>query len=88
MTPGSPLLMPVVANTEIFAFDGIFMVNSTSFPQVNEFVVYTGEEDDFITGVSPLKEMEDGPYYNVLGQRLNKPQKGIYIRRGKKVLVK
>ena len=88
MTPGSPLLMPVVANTEIFAFDGIFLVNSTSFPQVNEFVVYTGEEDDFITGVSPLLATEDEPYYNVLGQRLNKPQKGIYIRRGKKVLVK
>ena len=87
MTPGNPILMPVVANTEIFAFDGVFLVSS-SLPQVRDFVVYTGEEDDIITGISPIKETEEGAYYNMLGQRLSKPQKGIYIKRGKKVLVR
>lgn len=44
---------------------------------------------DLITGVSPLGETEEGAaIYNLAGQRLNKPQKGINITNGRKVLVK
>ena len=37
--------------------------------------------------VSPVKETEGGAaYYNLVGQRMSKPQKGIYIKDGKKIL--
>ena len=47
--------------------------------------------EDVITGVSPLltsSEEEQGCIYNLAGQRLSKPQKGINIKNGKKCLVK
>ena len=43
------------------------------------------------TGIQPLllqDETEDTPIYNVMGQRLNAPTKGINLIGGKKVLVK
>ena len=48
--------------------------------------------DDFVTGVSPLGQQttDNGQQsiYNLAGQRLSKPQKGINIINGKKVLIK
>ena len=46
--------------------------------------------EDVITGVSltPALSEEEGAIYNVAGQRLNKMQKGINIRNGKKVVLK
>ena len=44
---------------------------------------------DFITGVSSIKETEEGAaIYNLAGQKMSKPQKGIYIVGGKKMLIK
>ena len=46
-------------------------------------------EQAIITGVSPLRETEEGAaIYNLSGQRLNKMQRGINIVGGRKVLVK
>lgn len=44
--------------------------------------------DDEITGIiTPEGEfIEDGPVYNLGGQRVNKPQRGLYIQNGKKVI--
>ena len=45
--------------------------------------------EDVITGVSSLGETEEGAaIYNLSGQRLNKMQKGINIKEGKKIFVK
>ena len=45
--------------------------------------------DEVITGVSPLEETEEETaIYNLAGQRLSKPQKGVNIQRGKKILMK
>jgi hypothetical protein len=45
--------------------------------------------EDVITGVSPLGETEEGTViYNLAGQRLQKMQRGIFIKDGKKVMVK
>lgn len=42
---------------------------------------------DTMTGIaSPLAETEEGAIYNLAGQRMSKPQKGINIIDGKKVL--
>ena len=46
----------------------------------------------FETGISEIFDNEandlQGPYYNINGQRVSKPGKGIYIVNGKKVLYK
>ena len=46
--------------------------------------------DELITGVASPKSSPEGNdfIYNLAGQRLNKPQKGINITNGRKVLVK
>ena len=45
--------------------------------------------DELITGVSPIMEKEEGAaIYNLAGQRLSKPQKGINIIGEKKYIVK
>ena len=64
-----------------------------------EDIVWFGPDDlslnqvkaliDVMTGISPLGETEEeAAIYNLAGQRLSKPQKGINIIGGKKVLVK
>ena len=63
--------------------------------------IVKGKEDPFsvairsviVKGATDIKEVEpaaasEGVYYNLNGQRVNAPVKGIYIKDGKKVLVK
>ena len=47
-------------------------------------------DDDETTGIiTPEGEViVDGPVYNLGGQRVNKPQRGLYIVNGKKVVIK
>jgi len=42
------------------------------------------------TGISSIeqKTTDDGQYYNLNGQRVSQPTKGLYIKNGKKVIVK
>ena len=45
--------------------------------------------DEIITGIANMKAAkEDGLYYNLNGQRVNAPAKGLYIVNGKKVIKK
>lgn len=46
--------------------------------------------DDEPTGINMLQgvEQKDGSYYNLQGQRVSQPMKGLYIINGKKVVVK
>lgn len=48
---------------------------------------YEGSDPSSIDGVLENKTIE-GPIYNLNGQRLDKPRKGINIIGGKKILVK
>ena len=53
-----------------------------------EFIVL---EEDNVTGiVAPenTKQMDDGETYNLNGQRVVSPKKGLYIKNGKKVLIR
>ena len=54
----------------------------------NEWVTIASQ--DFIDGIKDVKDLErfNDNIYNLVGQRLSKPQKGINIRNGKKVLIK
>ena len=45
-----------------------------------------GEEETGIENVNANLNLNEGPIYNIAGQRVNKAQKGIYIINGKKIL--
>ena len=50
-----------------------------------------GSEGDGTTGIrnlSPALSEGEGVYYNLQGQRVAKPGKGLYIRNGKVVVIK
>lgn len=46
-------------------------------------------DDDTTTGIADLKNaMNDNFYYNMNGMRVERPAKGLYIHKGKKIIVK
>ena len=49
---------------------------------------YLGDEATGIHEVRGLNEAVQSPYYNLNGQSVAKPARGLYIVNGKKVLVK
>ena len=62
-------------------------------------MVISDRDDDMIaiplfagdaTGISDVLQRvgEEEVYYNLQGQRIDKPGKGIYIKNGKKVMIK
>jgi len=59
----------------------------TTPPAAREFIGF-GDED--VTGVNEVKVQKEvrGEYYNLNGQRVAQPTKGLYIVNGKKVIVK
>ena len=45
-------------------------------------------EDGSVTGIRSIPSVHDNDiYYNMNGQRVNQPTRGIYIKNGKKVFV-
>ena len=69
---------------------GNYVYDANGAPVQGDWVMFgydTQVMDELITGVSPLGETEEGAaIYNLAGQRLSKPQKGINIKGGKKYL--
>ena len=47
-----------------------------------------GFEDDGTTNLTPALSKGEGEWYTLQGQRVAKPGKGVYIRNGKKVVIK
>ena len=52
--------------------------------------VYVGDANNSSSGISTMaiERINDGIYYNLQGQRVEKPRNGIYILNGKKVFIK
>jgi hypothetical protein len=48
------------------------------------------EGDGETTGITEMKDaaVDRGEWYNLNGQRVERPNKGLYIKDGKKVLIK
>ena len=69
---------------------GNYVYGADGAPVQGDWVMFGYDSqvmDELITGVSPLGETEEGAaIYNLAGQRLSKPQKGINIKGGKKYL--
>ena len=58
--------------------------NSASSPMQIVF----GDTPTGVSGVSASVEAGDGAYYNLNGMKVERPQHGVYIRNGKKVVLK
>ena len=51
--------------------------------------IYKHFTDEYMTSINAVKtQRENGEFYNLNGQKMNKAQKGLYIINGKKVVVK
>lgn len=64
-------------------------VLTSSLPSAARQLVCTFD-DDTTTGIKAVGDMQQtqGSYYNLAGQRVSKPGKGLYVVDGKKVIVK
>lgn len=60
------------------------------YPNGNGFSYVYEDTDNYVDGVAaPIVEPEgDGHYYNLQGIRVSNPTPGIYIRNGKKIIIK
>jgi hypothetical protein len=93
MGSNNKLYYPSQAMT-INAFRGYFQLKGITAGDINNTRMYFGEEEDddadgigSINGLTPDPSLlRRGEIYNLSGQRLSKPQKGINIVNGKKVL--
>ena len=67
----------------------VYLDASTSAHEL-EFIGFDAEEGD-VTGISEIETMRNGEnekFFNLAGQRVAQPQKGLYIVNGKKVVIK
>ena len=88
-----------VPNTDASAFNGVFFENITlhvpasavgaygSIWPWNNFKEIVPIDPNAIMGVKQSDD-RNGDYYDLTGRRVHQPQKGLYIRNGKKVIVK
>ncbi|MBQ7511679.1 MAG: hypothetical protein IJU11_02940, partial [Prevotella sp.] len=81
-----------------YYFDGTQFVKATGGETIHEKQAYlsvesTAETVRLTTGVTTAiqtvpQEMADGQWYNMAGQRVTSPVRGLYIRHGRKYIVK
>ena len=79
-------------NTEIKAFRGYLWLGSVVLADYNggsSVRVFMTFDDDNTTGISHIeRQAESDAIYNLNGQRMTNPAKGLYIKNGKKVIIK
>ena len=92
-----PILRNMERGHNVRAFSGYFYFSNNLLNVADTFILNTGDNEDQITGISPLVGTEEGTeviykqgstIVNLAGQRLAKKQKGINIVNGRKVVVK
>lgn len=75
----------------ILSYNKAFMALPASW-QVSAKTAFLFSDGGEATGIAlPQTEeqgRDDAPYYNLDGVRVEHPQKGVYIRNGKKVVIK
>jgi hypothetical protein len=75
-----------LSGTQVNGNKAYLLYDATTTP-ANAFTVSFGDITG-INGVSNATEEANGVYYNLAGQRVNHPTKGVYIHNGKKLIVK
>ena len=78
---GELLRIPVAASGETVRLYTIRYADTDA-------VSHAGEDIETGISLTPALSKGEGAIYNVSGQRLSKPQKGIYIKDGKKIMRK
>jgi len=73
-------------NTSINAFRA-FIQGKTSEARIANFVIGGGETTG-IADIENMRNVENGKIYNLSGQHVAAPTKGIFIKNGKKVVIK
>ena len=70
--------------------DGDIVFGESEVEMVNIPIMSLGSDDDETTGISRVaSEVDNDVWYNLKGQRIDAPtRKGLYIKNGKKVVVK
>ncbi len=75
------------ANVTMNAFRAYFQVAESN--SIKQFVVDFGDDNPTaIETIANGQQTTEGAIYNIAGQRLNKPQKGVNIVNGKKIAIK
>jgi hypothetical protein len=91
-TPKTYLVGDATWNTTF----GLTLADDT-VPAVISYIGYEGENSSIVAEAKAMLEginqvringMNDGTVYNLNGQKVNNPSKGIYIINGKKVVIK
>lgn len=86
---GTPELQPMDDGDEVNAFSCYFTVQGDYGYYADTHIVYTGEEDDLITGLTSVSKAEKPAIYTTDGIRIDRVSKtGIYIVGGKKKLIR
>ena len=65
----------------------------TGVPAGAKVIFSLMDDDSTITGIDTVDaastvDTDNGAYYNLNGQRIEKPQHGVYIHNGKKIIIK
>lgn len=78
--------------------DGVVIPAGKAYLEIDESSLapelslnFNDENNDVVTGINSVdaqKHFLDGEFYNLAGQRVSVPSKGLYIVNGKKVIVK
>lgn len=86
----TPTFSLVTQNTEILAHKAYLETPTDITPETGSIeLVFT---DDTSTGINEIEtevqESGDNSYYNLQGMRVEHPTKGIYIHKGKKIIIR
>lgn len=83
---GNKLTHPVGGST-INGFRGYFHLQGDAV-ETRTFTLNIDDETTGINAISNAQETIDSAVYNMKGQRVTNPAKGIYVKNGKKVIIK
>ena len=76
-------------NNVVHGTDGYFIIDIQEGEEPPVTIYFS--DDEYITGIENIDYNNtrfDGAVYNISGQRVNKPTKGLYIINGKKIFIK
>lgn len=82
---------PLSTSATVGAFRAYFDFSSTTTPDADAAAAHYSLifDDGETTGIDNIDGTQiDGTFYNLQGQKVNNPKKGLYIINGKKVIVK
>ena len=76
-------------NNNISAHKAYLQIPTTSLPNASRVLNYV-TDDDMSTGIGQLQQetQQDDAIYNLNGQRVEQPRKGLYIQNGKKIFIR